>query len=41
MEQYQNGQFQTRLKTCTGLTGQIIRQEIDRLGGVLNYTSTL
>lgn len=34
-ERYQNEQFQTRLKTYTGFTAQIIQQEIDHLGGVL------
>ena len=33
--QYQNEQFQTRLKTYTGWTAQIIQHEIDHLGGVL------
>ena len=33
--QYQNEQFQTRLKTYTGFTAQIIQHEIDHLGGVL------
>lgn len=33
--QYQNEQLQTRLKTYTGFTAQIIRHEIDHLGGVL------
>ncbi len=33
--QYQNGQFQTRLKTYTGFAAQIIQHEIDHLGGVL------
>ena len=32
---YQNEQFQTRLKTYTGFTAQIIQHEIDHLGGVL------
>ena len=31
----QNEQLQTRLKICTGFTAQIIRHEIDHLGGVL------
>ena len=33
--QYQNEQFQTRLKTYAGFTAQIIQHEIDHLGGVL------
>ena len=33
--QYQNEQFQPRLKTYTGFTAQIIQHEIDHLGGVL------
>ena len=33
--QYQNEQFETRLKTYTGFTAQIIQHEIDHLGGVL------
>ena len=33
--QYRNEQFQTRLKTYTGFTAQIIQHEIDHLGGVL------
>ena len=33
--QYQNEQFQTRLKTYTGFPAQIIQHEIDHLGGVL------
>ncbi len=33
--QYQNEQFQTRLKTYTGFTAQIIQHEIDHLDGVL------
>ena len=32
---YQNEQYQTQLKTYTGFTAQIIRHEIDRLGGIL------
>ena len=28
--------FQTRLKTYTGFTAQIIQHEIDHLGGILN-----
>ena len=32
---FQNEQFQTRLKTYTGFTAQIIQHEIDHLGGVL------
>lgn len=33
--QYQNEQFQTRLKTFTGWTAQIIQHEIDHCDGVL------
>ena len=33
--QYQNDQFQTRLKTYTGFTAQIIQHEIDHCNGVL------
>ena len=33
--QYQNEQFQTRLKTYTGWTAQIIQHEIDHCDGVL------
>ena len=33
--QYQNAQFQTRLKTFTGWTAQIIQHEIDHCDGVL------
>ena len=33
--QYQNEQFQTRLKTFTGWTAQIIQHEIDHCSGVL------
>ncbi len=33
--QYQNEQFQTRLKTFTGWTAQIIQHEIDHCNGVL------
>jgi len=33
--QYLNEQFQSRLKTCTDFTAQIIQHEIDHLGGVL------
>ena len=33
--QYQNEQFQPRLKTYTGFTAQIIQHEIDHLDGVL------
>ena len=33
--QYQNDQFQTRLKTFTGWTAQIIPHEIDHCNGVL------
>ena len=32
---YQNGQFQTRLRTFTGWTAQIIQHEIDHCNGVL------
>lgn len=33
--QYQNDKFQTRLKTYTGWTAQIIQHEIDHLHGVI------
>ena len=33
--QYQNEKFQTRIKTFTGWTAQIIQHEIDHLNGVL------
>ena len=33
--QYQNEQFQTRLKTFTGWTAQIIQHEIDHCSGIL------
>ncbi len=33
--QYQNEQFQTRLKTYTGFAAQIIQHEIDHCNGVL------
>ena len=33
--QYQNDQFQTRLKTFTGWTAQIIQHEIDHCRGIL------
>ena len=33
--QYQNDRFETRLKTYTGFTAQIIQHEIDHLSGVL------
>ena len=33
--QYQNERFQTRLKTFTGWTAQIIQHEIDHLSGIL------
>ena len=33
--QYQNEQFQTRLKTYTGFTAQIIQHEIDHCNGIL------
>ena len=32
---YQNERFQTRIKTYTGFTAQIIQHEIDHLSGVL------
>lgn len=32
---WQNEQFQTRIKTFTGWTAQIIQHEIDHLGGIL------
>ena len=32
---YQNGQFQTRIKTFTGWTAQIIQHELDHCNGVL------
>ena len=32
---YQNGQFQTRIKTFTGWTAQIIQHEMDHCNGVL------
>ena len=32
---YQNGAFQTRLKTYTGFTAQVIQHEIDHCDGVL------
>ena len=32
---YQNSDFQTRLKTYTGWTAQIIQHEIDHLNGIL------
>ncbi len=32
---YQNERFQTRIKTYTGFTAQIIQHEIDHLNGVL------
>lgn len=32
---WQNAEFQTRIKTFTGWTAQIIQHEIDHLGGVL------
>ena len=32
---YQNEQMQTRLKTCTGWTAQIIQHEIDHCNGIL------
>ena len=33
--QYQNERFETRLKTYTGFTAQIIQHEIDHCNGVL------
>ena len=33
--QYQNNQFQTRFKTYTGWTAQIIQHEIDHCNGIL------
>ena len=33
--QWQNENFQTRIKTFTGWTAQIIQHEIDHLGGIL------
>ena len=33
--QYQNEKFQTRLKTFTGLTAQIIQHEIDHCEGII------
>ncbi len=33
--QYQNSQFQTRIKTFTGFTAQIIQHEIDHCDGIL------
>lgn len=33
--QYQNEQFQTRIKTFTGWTAQIIQHEIDHCSGIL------
>ena len=33
--QYQNGQLQTRIKTFTGWTAQIIQHEVDHCNGVL------
>lgn len=33
--QYQNSQFQTRFKTYTGWTAQIIQHEIDHCNGIL------
>ena len=33
--QYQNERFETRLKTYTGFTAQIIQHELDHCGGVL------
>ena len=33
--QYQNGQFQTRFKTFTGWTAQIIQHEIDHCEGII------
>ena len=33
--QYQNERFETRLKTYTGWTAQIIQHEIDHCNGIL------
>lgn len=33
--QYQNDQFQTRLKTFTGFTAQIVQHEVDHCEGIL------
>lgn len=33
--QWQNEQFQTRIKTFTGWTAQIIQHEIDHCNGIL------
>ena len=33
--QYQNEQFQTRFKTFTGWTAQIIQHEIDHCSGII------
>lgn len=33
--QYQNDQFQTRLKTITGFTAQIVQHEVDHCEGIL------
>lgn len=33
--QYQNGEFQTRYKTYTGWTAQIIQHEVDHCDGIL------
>ena len=33
--QYQNEKFQTRLKTFTGRTAQIIQHEIDHCNGII------
>ena len=33
--QYQNEQFQTRFKTFTGWTAQIIQHEIDHCNGII------
>ena len=35
MIQHQTARFQTRLKTYTGFTAQIIQHEIDHCNGVL------
>ena len=32
---WQNRQFQTRIKTCTGWTAQIIQHELDHCNGIL------
>jgi len=32
---YQNERFETRMKTCSGFTAQIIQHEIDHCNGIL------